>query len=282
MLTAPWSRTTDGERRGREFSPVDSTYDEQHHYNNDTLAILFRAINGTLHAAVCLLLMSIMVDFIVSLKGQFPLDIVPQAVILTIFLGLDSILDGVSLLLIRTPWKAWALMLRLAFAMGYLAIFMSYIATRRVFTRAYTYWELDEGYATPVVYLLLWIIGMWDLVHIALHRHRIGYDFRDYLGPARRGHVREGRRDSYTTFSWILRHLWRRSSGVGQGTIAGQSEQNRPDDVETRVETRAPPAPTPPELELAERRDTGKTVESASSSSTDSEGQRPSPVEIRE
>lgn len=83
----------------------------------------------------------------------------PQAVALCVLLGLDAIFDVFSIALFRRSWPGWALLIRLLFGVGYLAIFMAYIAIGRVFTPGYTYWGLDRGYAGPVVYLFLWLIG---------------------------------------------------------------------------------------------------------------------------
>lgn len=83
----------------------------------------------------------------------------PQAITLCVFLGIDAGFDAFSVAFFRSLWPGWVLLLRLIFGVGYLAIFMAYIGIGRVFPYGYTYWGLDRGYAGPVVYLFLWLIG---------------------------------------------------------------------------------------------------------------------------
>jgi hypothetical protein len=59
----------------------------------------------------------------------------------------------------REIWPGWALLLRLFFGMAYLATFMAYVGVGRVFPSGYTYWGLPVGFAGPVVYLFLWLLG---------------------------------------------------------------------------------------------------------------------------
>jgi len=42
---------------------------------------------------------------------------------------------------------------------AYLASFMAYVTLGRVFTPGYTYWGMPAGFAVPVVYVFLWLIG---------------------------------------------------------------------------------------------------------------------------
>lgn len=53
----------------------------------------------------------------------------------------------------------WAALLRLFSAVAYLTIFMVYVGLGKVFPSKYTYWGLPRGFAGPLVYLFLWLIG---------------------------------------------------------------------------------------------------------------------------
>jgi hypothetical protein len=83
----------------------------------------------------------------------------PQAVVLIVLLSLDLLLDALCVVRMRKKWFAWALFLRLVLAIGYLAIFMAYIALKRAFPVGFTCWGMATDYSNPVVYLFLWLIG---------------------------------------------------------------------------------------------------------------------------
>lgn len=74
-------------------------------------------------------------------------------------LSLDICLDIQSAVRFRKQWLGVLVLLRLTCGIGYLAVFMVYVAMGHVFTAGYTYWGLESGYAGPVVYLFLWLIG---------------------------------------------------------------------------------------------------------------------------
>ncbi len=67
---------------------------------------------------------------------------------------------------------------RLVLGISYLALFMVYVGMGAVFPHRYVFWGLTRGLAGPVVYLFLWTIGVWNLLHTALHRHQVGYGMR--------------------------------------------------------------------------------------------------------
>lgn len=83
----------------------------------------------------------------------------PQAVTLTVLLGLDIVLDISALAQIHKKWPGWVVLLRLTCGIGYLIVFMVYIGLGHVFPYMYTYWGIEASYAGPVVYLFLWLIG---------------------------------------------------------------------------------------------------------------------------
>lgn len=76
-----------------------------------------------------------------------------------VFLSIDIVLDLLSAMRTSKPLPGWALFLRLFTAVAYLAIFMVYVALGKVFPNRYTYWGLPPGFACPLVYLFLWLIG---------------------------------------------------------------------------------------------------------------------------
>ena len=71
------------------------------------------------------------------------------------------------------------------FGVGYLAVFTVYVAFGRVFPPGYTYWSLPAGFVAPVVYLFLWLLGVWDLLDIVFHRRYLGRTVRTSLAGFR-------------------------------------------------------------------------------------------------
>lgn len=57
-------------------------------------------------------------------------------------------------------------------------MFLVYVGFREVFPHGYSYWGMGSGFSDPVVYLFLWVIGIWDLLHTSIHRHTLGRDLR--------------------------------------------------------------------------------------------------------
>src|SRR3569833_421144 len=104
----------------------------------------------------------------------------PEAITLTVLLALDACIDLLSLARVRSHHPGWAVLVRLLLGGGYLAVFMVYVGFGRVFPMAYSYWGMSSGFAGPVVYLFLWLIGVWNLLNTALHRHKFGHDMREY------------------------------------------------------------------------------------------------------
>ncbi|KAK3366500.1 hypothetical protein B0H63DRAFT_490464 [Podospora didyma] len=137
-----------------------------------------RIVNAGLHGAVSIVVMAIMVTFLSSMGDNWLRDKSPgsQAVALLVLLGLDTYLDIFSLLRrpLHAPEPCWAILLRLVYGIGYLTLFMVYVGIGRVFPAGYTYWSIRPDWAGPAVYFLLWVLGVWNLGHVALHRHHLG------------------------------------------------------------------------------------------------------------
>lgn len=87
----------------------------------------------------------------------------------------------------KRKWQAWALVLRLLAGLGYVAMFLVYVGFREVFPHGYSYWGMGSGFSDPVVYLFLWVIGIWDLLHTSIHRHTLGRDLRGGMLFSRNG-----------------------------------------------------------------------------------------------
>lgn len=92
--------------------------------------------------------------------------------------AIDIFLDIYSVGRAKKKWQAWALLLRLLAGLGYIAMFLVYVGFREVFPHGYSYWGMESGFSDPVVYIFLWVIGIWDLLHTSIHRHTLGRDLR--------------------------------------------------------------------------------------------------------
>lgn len=90
----------------------------------------------------------------------------------------DISLDIYSIGRAKKKWQALALLLRLLAGLGYIAMFLVYVGFREVFPHGYSYWGMGSGFSDPVVYIFLWVIGIWDLLHTSLHRHTLGRDLK--------------------------------------------------------------------------------------------------------
>lgn len=111
----------------------------------------------------------------------------PPAIALTILVATDVSLDVYSVGRAKKKWQALALILRLLCGLGYVAMFLVYVGFREVFPHGYSYWGMSSGFSDPVVYLFLWVIGIWDLLHTSIHRHALGRDLRTGVLFSRRG-----------------------------------------------------------------------------------------------
>lgn len=78
---------------------------------------------------------------------------------LLVFLGIDTLLDILSLVRLHKPWPAWALLIRLMNGVVYIIMFLIYVAHGRVFPSGFTFWAMAPGFAGPVVYMFLWLLG---------------------------------------------------------------------------------------------------------------------------
>ncbi|CAK7213681.1 hypothetical protein SBRCBS47491_001887 [Sporothrix bragantina] len=188
----------------QEYTPAHSLYEEEmdgYHDENENddyaafeerrqrLRRALRGINAALHLIACALLVVIMALFLARARRPHNhrhgfRQRVPPAIALIILLAGDIVLDFLTVVrlvrvhLARTPtWPSHptiAIVVRLALGLGYLTLFMVYVGMGNVFPRGYTFWGLTRALSGPVVYLFLWMLGVWDLLHTALHRHQVG------------------------------------------------------------------------------------------------------------
>lgn len=144
--------------------------------------LIVRGMNGCLHGAACVMLIAIMVEFLAQWEDFWFEQISAQAVALLVFLGVDTLLDIVSLVRLHKEWAFWALLLRFVTAVVYLTLFVVYASHGRVFPSGYTFWAMSPRFSGPIVYIFLWLLGLWNLCHVALRRHRLGNGLRACLG----------------------------------------------------------------------------------------------------
>lgn len=176
-----------------EYTPAQSTYERSIRepgrwswseiYERRWAKVALRVINGVVHAAACALLLSIMTEFLYRYRGR---EQRPPAIALTSLVATDISLDIYAVSRAKTKWQALALILRLLCGLGYIAMFLVYVGFREVFPQGYSYWGMSSGFSDPVVYLFLWVIGIWDLLHTSIHRHTLGRDLRTRMLFSRR------------------------------------------------------------------------------------------------
>ncbi|KAK1755850.1 hypothetical protein QBC47DRAFT_198258 [Echria macrotheca] len=210
------ARGRGGSLREREYRPLE---------------LIFRGMNGCTHGAACVILIAIMIEFLSQWEGYWLGQISAQAIALLVFLGLDTLLDIISLVYLYKPWPAWALVLRLADAIVYISMFMAYIAHGRVFPAGFTFWGMAPGWAGPVVYVFLWLLGVWNLTHIALRRHRLGKALRGVMSRCEsEGRRRNGGRHERMT------PRWRRWIRVGEFDAHSNTHTQRQHDIEINAQ----------------------------------------------
>ncbi|KAH8886906.1 hypothetical protein GQ53DRAFT_329220 [Thozetella sp. PMI_491] len=178
----------------QEYTPANSIYEEELEYANEDGdlrggRVLLRIANAVVHLVLCTLMLAIMGSFMQSSAstGNFPSHVIPEAITLLVLLTLDITLDLLALVRFRRRWQSWALLLRLVFAIGYLALFMVYVAFGRAFAPGFSYFGMQPGFSGPVLYIFLWIVGIWNLLHTAVRRHRLGNGMRTYIAAIRSG-----------------------------------------------------------------------------------------------
>ncbi|KAK4188742.1 hypothetical protein QBC35DRAFT_185007 [Podospora australis] len=132
-----------------------------------------RIINPVLHAVPCLVLLYIMGASIRVLRGNWVSNTSIQGIILLSFLYLDVVLDAIALFRTGKPWSLWMLFLRTTFGLAYLVLFFVYIGFGRAFPEGYAYWGVSPGMAGPLVYIFLWWIGVWNLLHLPISRYHL-------------------------------------------------------------------------------------------------------------
>ncbi|KAK4199952.1 hypothetical protein QBC40DRAFT_297027 [Triangularia verruculosa] len=134
--------------------------------------IWLRLANSVLHSAPALVLLYIMSTSISAFRsGRSSAKYSSPGITLLSMLYLDAILNILTCFWIRHPWPTWRLSLRVVFGLGYIILFFIYIGFGLgVFPKGWTYWNIPEHMATPVVYIFLWWLGVWDLLHLPVCR----------------------------------------------------------------------------------------------------------------
>ncbi|KAK4172715.1 hypothetical protein QBC36DRAFT_246982 [Triangularia setosa] len=134
--------------------------------------IWLRLANSVLHSAPALVLLYIMSTSISAFKSdRSSVKFSTPGITLLSLLYLDSILNIVTCFRIRRPWPTWRLSLRALFGLGYIILFFVYIGFGQgVFPKGWTYWNVPAHMSSPVVYILLWWLGVWDLLHLPVCR----------------------------------------------------------------------------------------------------------------
>ncbi|CAK7233282.1 hypothetical protein SEUCBS140593_008549 [Sporothrix eucalyptigena] len=175
----------------QEYTPAHSLYeqemDDEYEYDDDNIEYYedrqrmlrktLRAVNAALHMVACILLLAIMAMFLNHARRhhKFFHHSEPQAIALIILLVADLGLDAMTFVLLRRPKHPTGVIVsRLVLGLSYIALFMVYVGVGDVFPRHYTFWGLTRAFSGPVVYLFLWMLGVWNLLHTALHRHQVG------------------------------------------------------------------------------------------------------------
>ncbi|KAK3379201.1 hypothetical protein B0T24DRAFT_147597 [Lasiosphaeria ovina] len=208
----------DGFSAGIHPDPIDASRAKAHQMH---VKAILQAVSSTSHALLCVVVTVAMAMFLRHLGGDwiFYKPSSSQAVALLVLLGLDISLDILSLLrLPHTTWPVWALLLRMTFGIGYVTLFLVYIGIGHVFPNTYTFWAIPPDRSGPVIYLFLWLLGVWNLIHAVLCRHQIAKSARAYFTtlaslPNRRFRdSNSSRRTSgqSATTGWSA---WRRSRG---------------------------------------------------------------------
>ncbi|KAL8375971.1 hypothetical protein RB595_007193 [Gaeumannomyces hyphopodioides] len=177
-----------------EYTPANSIYEEDisgasRSESQERRASIFRLVlritNCVSHLAVVVMLLAIMSSFLAT-SSMWYRTMSPEAVVLVIVLSLDALFDLRALALCRTPWPGWALVARLVLGLAYLTTFMVYIGVGgTVFPHNFSYWGMAPGYGAPLVFLLMWLLGVWNLVHAAIHRYSFGSALGACLGLAK-------------------------------------------------------------------------------------------------
>ncbi|KAK4671814.1 hypothetical protein QC764_608965 [Podospora pseudoanserina] len=151
--------------------------------------VWLRLANSVLHSAPTLVLLYIMSTSISAFRSTAKFSS-PGITLLSI-LYLDAILNIITCFRIRSPWPRWRLSLRFLFGLGYMILFFVYIGLgNEVFPKGYTYWNVPDKMATPLVYIFLWWLAAWDLAHLPVCRPEL------FRCARKREGQQEGRRPS--------------------------------------------------------------------------------------
>ncbi|KEZ39983.1 hypothetical protein SAPIO_CDS8961 [Scedosporium apiospermum] len=166
--------------KGQSPTTISVFEEDTDDWNTGQYVTALRVFSDFVHILTCMILLLIMAFFLNYDDGAISGPFGAPAVFLLVLLGLDIILDFQSIGRYDKMWKGWALVLRLVFGMGYTSTFIAYIAMGRAFPAEYSYWGLTAQYATPMVYIFLWILGVWNLVYCAISRRQFTNEIRRY------------------------------------------------------------------------------------------------------
>ncbi|KAF4855871.1 hypothetical protein CGCSCA4_v000846 [Colletotrichum siamense] len=142
--------------------------------------------NDVAHVAAASILLWIMSWFLYNVPFPLTYRTGPAAVALIIMLSTDILLDARSIVHAHDPWPGWALLLRLALGLGFIAVFAVYIALGGdVFAPDFEYWGMSDAYGRVLAYMFLWGLGLWNLLFVVLCRHWLAKEVKRYSGDAR-------------------------------------------------------------------------------------------------
>jgi hypothetical protein len=133
-------------------------------WNTSCAVTLVRVVSDFLHILASMLLLLIMAFYLNYCDHNPAVATLttgtgPQALALILLLGLDILLDFKSIGWYDKKWHGWALVARLLFGVAYITIFTTYAAMGGAFPPKYTYWGMPQRFASPTVYMFLWILA---------------------------------------------------------------------------------------------------------------------------
>ncbi|SPN97587.1 uncharacterized protein DNG_01099 [Cephalotrichum gorgonifer] len=153
---------------------------EEDDWNTGRWVTALRVLSDFGHTLVCIVPILIMAFFL-GYDGTVINDSTgSSAVVLITLLSLDVLLDFQSIGRYDKMWMGWALAGRMLLALGYTALFVAYVAVGGAFPAGYTYWGLSAEAASPMVYVFLWTLGIWDFVYCAISRVQLIKEARRY------------------------------------------------------------------------------------------------------
>ncbi|KAJ2902268.1 hypothetical protein MKZ38_000809 [Zalerion maritima] len=251
-----WRRALTAQTQTVEYTPANSIYEQDVGSSIGrprlSIRIFQRAFNGCFHVAVAALLLSVMAEYVMESGPKGPsflvgrdgtlIDVDPEtldpvpiekrdtqcrslAIAIMILTSADILIDVIFTFFIWIPWTSFALLPRLFLGIGYLAVFMAHVGLQKVFPPGYSYWGLKSDFAGPVVYLFLWALGVWDMLHVCIHRHQLGKDSRRLRDSYRHWRARSDSRPSMGPNTPALTAAGARDGATSSGVAMSQVTQ---------------------------------------------------------